>query len=658
MSVIGGIYSIEGCAVGDADLDRLMGVDPSYGPDQDGRRLLGSVAMGYRGLWTTEEHRSETQPCSDTDGTCWVISDARIDNRSELLGLITDSHWGCKSVSDSVLIISAYKKWGTDCARRIIGDFAFAVWDSKARRLFCARDALGVRPLCYAFNGGTFVFSSFVRQLKAYRGNDLSLDDDYIADFLARGDCPNERTVYRGIKRLMAGHAVLIEGGMLKQIKYWDFDPHRTIQYRADEDYEAHFREVFSKAVEARLRANGPIAADLSGGLDSSSIVCMAEEIYRANQCSGKHVIAYTDLYASPKAHESRWVDAVVSKYGIESIRRKDDSNLFLPNFDPGADCWDEPTLKNLVLPEIREKGKVLSDRGSRILLSGIGGDQLWPAEPCHLADLLRRFTWTDLLREAVRWQRVTSQPVSGVLLEYALKPILYPNAMFVVRKQSEVVLSWINTAFWRNFKIRDRMLHRRGFLPRRSLGIAQQRHYLGIMRTSAALVGGYMMKAPIEVRYPYLDRRLVEFAIAIPMQQKLRPEETRTIVRRGMRGILPESIRTRRSKGWFDEPLLLKLSRERSMLEKWLRSSRAAAHGYVDPVEFCRQFELTLAGHCQNFYLFMAALSLEIWLRGNESSEAKWQLVPVRRRASGTKQDSLALPPTRPRTQKKAKEV
>jgi len=135
-------------------------------------------------------------------------------------------------------------------------------------------------------------------------------------------------------------------------------------------------------------------------------------------------------------------------------------------------------------------------------------------------------------------------------------------------------------------------------------------------------LVQGYMMNAPIETRYPYLDRPLTEFAMAIPMQQKLRPEETRSILRRGMRGILPEMIRIRRSKAWFGESLLLKLARERAVLEKWLTSSRAAAYGYVDSGEFRRELELALVGHSRNGHLFMAVLSLELWLRGSELRE------------------------------------
>lgn len=635
MSAICGLYSVDGGPVDRTDLDRLMGVEVSPAPDVETKRSMDMVALGYRGFWTTEEHSAETQPYSDNDKTRWVVSDARIDNRGDLLQAFGTSDIESEEVSDPMLIMSAYRKWGIDCARHIVGDFAFALWDSKAKILFCARDALGVRPLFYAFDGKRFAFASFMRQLATLPNVDRSLDDDFVADFLARGDCPSERAVYRGMKPVRAGHLVVIERGMLKDITYWDFDPRKTIRYKEDAQYEEHFRGIFSNAVKVRLPAKGPVAADLSGGLDSSSIVCMAQEIYRTSQAPAKKLAVYTDIFESRKVRETKWADLVINKYMLASIRRPADPNLFASDFDPILDSWDQPTLKVLGLPEIRGKGKALSDRGIRVLLSGIGGDQalLSSVDPCHLADLLRHLHWKELLRETLRWQKCLSQPVSSVLLEYGCKPIFHPNAMWALRKSSEGLVPWIAASFERNFHVRARMLHRGGFLPRRFWSVAQQRHYLGIMRTSAALVEGPMMKAPVEIRYPYLDRQLTEFALAIPLEQKIRPEETRSILRRSLRGILPEPIRIRKSKGWFGEAIFLKLARERLRLDKWVRTSRAAAYGYIDPVEFSRALDRAFVGFSQNGYLFMAALAFEIWLRGNEFSDTKWQLVSAKQR-------------------------
>lgn len=404
---------------------------------------------------------------------------------------------------------------------------------------------------------------------------------------------------------------------------------------------------MFSNAVKARLLSNGQVAADLSGGLDSSSVVCVAQEIYGTGQSPHNKLIVYSDIFESRKVQETKWADLVVNKYMLESIRRRADSSLFPVDFDPRTDCWDQPTLKVLALPELRGKGKALSNRGVKVLLSGIGGDQvlLSSFDPSHLADLTRRFQWVTLVREAIRWQKCLSQPISSVLLEYGFKPILHPNAMWVLKDPSEAALPWVDAAFSRKFDIQDRMLHTKGFLPRHFRSIAQQRHYLGIMRTSAALVEAHMMMAPIEVRYPYLDRRLAEFALAIPIEQKIRPEETRSILRRGLRGILPDAIRLRKSKGWFGESLFLKLARDRHLIEKWLRSSRAAAYGYLDPTEFCRALERALVGFSRNGYLFLAALSLEIWLQGNKFLDAKWQLARVTKRAGDVGDVSSFIP-------------
>lgn len=645
MNSICGLYSLEGRQIENADISRLMNVRDLPVPDVEDRRTMGVVAFGYRGLWITEEDTKETQSPSNTHETSWIVSDARIDNRFELLRTLDDSSLKLEEVSDSALIMKAYRKWGINCARHITGDFAFAIWDSGMSVLFCARDPLGVRPLFYAFDRKTFAFASSVRQLISLPYVDRTLDDDFVADFLARGDCPTERTVYRGIKSVMAGCSISVEHGALKKANYWNFDTGKTIRYKTDEEYEAHFLELFSNAVKARLRARGQVGADLSGGIDSSSIVCMAQEVYGRGLYPDRKIIAYTDLFESAKVRETKWADLVLKKYTLESIRRQADPHMFPADFDPRVDSWDQPTLKVLALPEIRGKGKALSDRGIRVLLSGIGGDQvlLSSVDPCHLADLFRRFRWIQLLREAVRWQQCLSEPVSNVLVEYGLKPVLHPNAMWALRKASEGILPWIDPAFNRKFNIQDRMLHKNGFLPPHFWSVAQQRHYLGIMRTSAALVEGPMMRAPVEVRYPYLDRELAEFALAIPLEQKIRPQETRSIVRRGLRGILPEAVRVRRSKGWFGESLFSKLARDRRRFEKWIEDSRAATYGYLDRVEFLRELERALVGYSRNGYLFIAALSLEVWMQGNEFLDVKWQLEPTKGRVGDDRQDELS---------------
>ncbi|MGI0134818.1 MAG: asparagine synthase-related protein, partial [Candidatus Micrarchaeaceae archaeon] len=293
---------------------------------------------------------------------------------------------------------------------------------------------------------------------------------------------------------------------------------------------------------------------------------------------------------------------------------------VYLKKKDFLSEQWGAPQLKDTALPELRARGRTLAERGIKVLLSGIGGDQVFTAsvDPCYMADLLWRFRWKQVLREAVLWQKSLSRPISSVLLEFGIRPIFRPNTVFRLAKGLDEVLPWISTSFWRKLSVRGRMLHRKGFLPRRFSSPARQRHYLSIRRTSAVMVQALMMGAPVEVRYPYMDRALVEFAMALPMQQLMRPGETRSLLRRGMRGILPEMIRTRKSKGMFGETLLLKLAHERPVLEEWLKAPYAAAYGYIDPVEFRRELDLALVGTSRNGYLFMAAISLELWLRGN----------------------------------------
>lgn len=593
----------------------MMDIDRSFGTDIDGWCSLGPVGFAYRGLCTTDESTGDYQPRSDRESTCCIVADARIDNRSELIRALQPDFSLDVSAGDSGLILAAYKRWGHFCASRLLGDFAFVIWDANARKLLCVRDALGVRPFFYIFDGRAFVFASFIRQLVRSSYYDSSLDDEHIANFLARGDCPSELTPYRNIRRLMPGCLLSIENGSLKKEKYWDLDSSTAIRYRTDEEYDAHFLQLFTNAVKVRTRATHGIAAELSGGLDSSSIVSVAAR-------HKTHIVVYTDVYESVQARETRWSDAVVHKYNLESIQLIADDRLLLTDTGDEVECWDEPTLKNLALPNLRARGRAVSEHKLKVLLSGIGGDQLLLSgpRPYHLADLFRCFQWRRLFREAFRWQAVLGEPLASVLTKYCFTPLLHPNVVFSPWEPSERMLPpWINAQFSHRYKIRDRMLNNKGFLPRHYRSPAHQRQYLNIMRTSAMLVQGYMMNAPIEVRYPYLDRLLVEFCMSIPMEQKQRPDDSRSILRRAMRGILPELVRVRTSKAWFQGSLLTSITKQRPIFDKWVASSDAVRRGYLDRAELRRELEMASVGFSRNAYLFLAAIALELWLRGFE---------------------------------------
>ena len=560
----------------------------------------------------------ENQPLSNRSGTTRAVLDGRIDNRKELLDALGLRESGDQPTSAEILL-AAYAAWGTACAQKMAGDFAFVIWDSEKQRLFCARDALGVRPFFYAFDGKTFLCGSFIRQLLVDKDVSRELDEEYMANFLVRGDCPSELTPYHGIKRLLGGWAIIIEGSRLKKLKYWDLDPRKTIRYANDAEYEEHFRMVFRDAVSARLRSRGPVAAELSGGLDSSSIVCMAQKIYESGDVPDRGFCVLTRLFdRAVQAKESVFSRQVIEDYKLNVEYMPEEAHWPLQDHHDTALYWDEPTIKGLYTATFKESARRLHRRGARVLLSGIGGDQVFLGDttvPIHLVDMFRTFHWMTLSRELKAWQKYLNRPMLKMFLENCVKPFRHPNSMLLPAiQEAEPVPNWIEPALARKYDLKRRGA-RYGFLPRIYRSPAAQRQYLIIKRTSAPLLQWYLPTPRLEARYPYVDRRLVEFAMAIPMEQKLRVRETRSIVRRGMKGILPEIVRTRRSKASFDEATSLGLRKEFDRASQLTSSSCLASLGIVNRERFHAALEAASLGLVQESWLFSAALSLELWL-------------------------------------------
>jgi asparagine synthase (glutamine-hydrolysing) len=620
MSVICCVHRPDGKPVNAEALNRMIQVARPFGPDTEGRWLGRQVNLGYCGLWTLKESMGEHQPVSNNTGTVWVVCDARIDNAKQLREELARFQATQNLDTSAGLMLAAYEAWGTACAAKIIGDFAFVIWDSEHQRLFCARDALGVRPLFYSFDGQTFSCSTFIRQLLQVNGISTDLDEEFMADFLVRGDCPSELTPYRGIKRLLGGWSIIIEDLVVKKEQYWDLDPKTTIRYSSDEEYGQHFKSVFREAVSARLRSCGPLAAELSGGLDSSSIVCMAQEIYRSGDAPNEGFYALTHLFEeASEANEREFSRAVIDKFDIRVEYFSAEAHWPLQDHHQDSLYWDEPTLKGPVTPLLREVAGCLLRNKTRVLLSGIGGDQVLLGDtriPLHLVESFQGFHWRRLGRELHAWQQYLKRPMLQMFLENCIIPLRYPNSMLLPETRGLArVPDWIDPAFSRKYDL-PRRTPLYGFLPRLYRSPAAQKQYLTIKRTSAPLLQWYMADPQIEARYPYLDRRLVEFAMAIPMDQKLRIGETRSVLRRAMQGILPEKVRTRRRKAVFDQANSISLKKEWKMVSHLAKSSSLASLGIIDSRRFHRALESASLGLLKEGYLFWATLSLEMWVR------------------------------------------
>src|SRR5690349_16644686 len=288
-----GRWSFDGRPADREYLARAEGMLASFGPDGGETYIKDSVGILYRAFHTTKESREETQPLVTPSGAVFSW-DGRLDNRAELIREMKDIL--TTASTDLSIVAAAYERWGIASFAKLIGDWALSIWNPKDRSLILAKDPIGTRHLYYTFDQEQVSWSTILDPLVLLAGKTFALEEEYIAGWLSFFPATH-LTPYIGIHSVSPSTSVLIREGKHTVSKYWDFDPSKRIRYRTDAEYEEHFRVAFAEAVRRRLRSDSPILAELSGGMDSSSIVCMADGIIArgAAETSRLDTVSYYD---------------------------------------------------------------------------------------------------------------------------------------------------------------------------------------------------------------------------------------------------------------------------------------------------------------------------------------------------------------------------
>jgi asparagine synthase (glutamine-hydrolysing) len=274
MSVQAGIWNFDGEPVTQASLTQIGAILAEDGPDGETIHLAGSMGMLYRPFHTTRESRLEHQPHLSNSGNL-ITWDGRLDNRDELLSQLGNTTQDDKT--DVSIVSDAFDCWGTECFAKLTGDWAVAIWNGQKKEILLARDYIGVKHLFYYPSPGKIIWCSCLEALLLC-GNHFNLCEEYIAGYLTF-DPEAHLTPYREIHSVPPSSFIRIRPEGCGTTKYWRFNPCSKTRYKTDTDYELHFRHLFRGAVRRRLRTDSPILADLSGGLDSSAIVGMADDI-------------------------------------------------------------------------------------------------------------------------------------------------------------------------------------------------------------------------------------------------------------------------------------------------------------------------------------------------------------------------------------------
>jgi asparagine synthase (glutamine-hydrolysing) len=617
MSVQFGMWNQDGQPVDEDHFEKAKELLAPYGPDRCDSYREANVAINYQALHTTSESRREKLPHTSCAGSV-ITWDGRLDNRPELRSLCDQ----CVSTdaTDVEIVAAAYEKWGAECFGKLVGDWALSIWNPANRLLILAKDPIGTRHLYYTFEKDQVIWSTILDPLVLLAGKSFAVEEEYIAGWLSSFPATH-LTPYVGIHAVPPSSFVSIRPGKRKVSKYWDFDPGKRVRYNTDAEYEEHFRTVFRQSVRCRLRSDSPVLAELSGGMDSSSIVCMADSILASGLADTPQIdtiSCYND--SEPNWNERPYFTQVEDKRGRVG-RHIDVGSQDLLNFASESERFEAVpgSLSRGVNKSQDQFIDCVISQGNRVILSGIGGDEVTGGVPTpapEIEDLFIGAYFGVLAHRLKIWALSKRKPWFYLLLEAATH--FLPPALVGVRKNKKPI-AWLrpefvkrNRAALQGYPTRLKVLGPLPSFQENLLTLNGLRRQLECCPLSA--------QPPHERRYPFLDRDLLEFLFSVPREQLLRPGQRRSLMRRALKGLVPDGILNRKRKAFVARAPILSVCAARTNLTKTREPMISSSLGIVDANRFCEFLEEASRGQEVPIVFLMRTLVVESWLRAAQN--------------------------------------
>ena len=560
VSAVFGFLNRDGQPAKRVELDRMCEAMKIHGPDDYGLWHEGCAAIGFRLSRFTPEDDCENQPLRDDEAQVVLVSDARLDNRTELRELLDISSSEAASLADSQFILRAYRKWGRDCASHLCGSFAFAIYERKDHRLFLARSPRGERPLVYHSTRSRFAFSTMPKGLFALSSVPRDLNRRRLADFLIRFKHEPESTFYEGICKLPQGCWMEVSPAGVTSYRYWRPMAQKELRFKKDSEYVDAFNSLFERVVNDSLRSVTPISTMLSGGLDSTAISAVAA---RRLSDGGGTLFAFTEvplqtlrgsLPSGRYADETEYVHAMAAQYPnlLLQLIRQPQGQFYLDEIGKFFDAAEAP-LRNASnrpwVQAIHERAKLC---GSRILLSGAAGNLTisWNGQAL-IPQLLRHGHVIQAFRESRSAPQKSFGSAVLSLIRSASplvpEPLWLGMRSLLRRPSLDAVEPWraysaIAPGFAAEQHLRERAREaHHSFFPR--LDLSARAQTLQERDGGAETAEGFGALTGVQKRNPANDQRIVEFCLAIPEHQFRRDGVSRSLIRRAMHGKIPVQI-------------------------------------------------------------------------------------------------------------------
>lgn len=563
MSAIAGLWRFDGHPDSAGGCARMLAAQKIYGLDGSGHWSDAGVALGRRLMRLLPEDQFDRQPLTGVDGRYVLVADVRLDNRAELSSELGFATTNSAQFCDAALLLKAIERWAENCFDHLVGDYAFALWDTKARRMLLARDPLGQRPLHYHLGDGFLAFASMPKGLHALPDIPYAPNEDFVAEFLTVMLEDSVQTFFRGIQRLPPGHFAIIRGPKFELRRHWT--PRRAvIKLKRHEEYAEGLRAYLDRAVQDRLRGAQDVGAYLSGGLDSSAVAATAARLLGK---SGRKVFAFTAVprrgYKAPDP-KNRFIDEgahaaeTATLYSnMEHVIIPTEGRSSLDDLDRSLYLFDQPAHNLCNMGWANSILDAAKSRKLKVILGGDAGNYGISYNGLELLpELLRGGHYHKLLRESraltryggMRWRGVMANTfgpwcppklwtwvhrlVRGSALDVKEFSLIHPSvlaAMNIARRAKAQDVDLVGRPSKDGFDMR------RSVLMRRDPGVYNK---------------GVLAGWRLDDRDPTADVRLLEFCLGVPTDQFLRNGVQRSLARRAFADRLPRRVLDERRKG------------------------------------------------------------------------------------------------------------
>lgn len=560
MSGIAGIIHFDGRPAERAVIEAMTSAMAYRGPDGISHYVCGNVALGHCMFCTTPESLEETQPLTNEDESVVLVMDGRVDNWEELRMALLSEGARLRTRSDAELVLRAYERWGEGSVSRIDGDFALVIWDERLRRAFCARDRLGNKPFNYHWDGRTLIFASDVNAIVSMPGIDADLNEGMLAEYLGFEFLSRDETFWKGIHRLVASHHMAVTRTALRIERYWAPDQHTDLLYKNEREYVDHYRNLLEDVVRRLARSQATVACEVSGGLDSSAIFAVAENLRQKQRLPAPGLEGYTlDFSFDADANEleySRAVGIHLSKPIHEVAPTQMPLSWYRDCARRSGEVPSTPTNANSLGLQAKA-----SAQGCRVMLHGLGGDEWLEGGRKYYADAMAARRWGELLKIVRADAAIVGLNTSlwwafrHGLVE--LLPETFKQRLRSLRASDATTFdkqAWL-TPDLQNV-LRERRERYNSSMPLRGRRREHRRQsyflyhpYLALVRD---LVERQASSMGIEARGPFFNSELIQFSFSVPERYRLRGHMNKYLHRTALSGLLPDAVLMRTTKAEF----------------------------------------------------------------------------------------------------------